>query len=312
MTSALQRVVPTQDERGARPRRGQARPARLGPPRRADRARSSRSTPRRSPRLFSAAPEDAARLPGAIAFFAWALPLWTFVEVATSAARARRAFGPEIRLRIFWEQIARIVLRARLLRCSASTSIGLMLAHLCSLALTALLCVPLLGRYYDLRPAAARADRPARWPASCSARASALLPSNLVAPAADRRAAAGAQPDAARARAAPRRPACSRSPARSRPCRYIVRQSFQYVLGAARPRPRRMSTAPQVGAALPFRQPRLDRAGRAARRPAHLRRRRHPQRLPARGGGGACRCSGSWSRRAASRRSSARPRRSSR
>ena len=57
--------------------------------------------------LFSAAPQDQARLPQAVALFVWALPLWTFVEVATSAARARRAFGPEIRLRIFWEQIAR-------------------------------------------------------------------------------------------------------------------------------------------------------------------------------------------------------------
>src|SRR5206468_5732053 len=42
--------------------------------------------------LFSAAPQDAARLPRAVALFVWALPLWTFVEVATSAARARRAF----------------------------------------------------------------------------------------------------------------------------------------------------------------------------------------------------------------------------
>ena len=37
--------------------------------------------------LFSAAPADAPHLPGAIALFAWALPLWTFVEVATSAVR---------------------------------------------------------------------------------------------------------------------------------------------------------------------------------------------------------------------------------
>ena len=58
--------------------------------------------------LVSAAPEDRPTLPTAIALFAWTLPLWTFVEVATSAARARRAFGPEIRLRLFWEQIARI------------------------------------------------------------------------------------------------------------------------------------------------------------------------------------------------------------
>ena len=58
--------------------------------------------------FISAAPEDRANLATAIALFAPALPLWVFVEVATSAARARRAFGPEIRLRIFWEQIARI------------------------------------------------------------------------------------------------------------------------------------------------------------------------------------------------------------
>lgn len=100
--------------------------------------------------LFSAAPADEKRLPQAIALFAWALPLWVFVEVATSAARARRAFGPEIRLRIFWEQIARILFALGFFALGMD-SIGLMAAHLCSLALTALLCVPLLGRYYDLR-----------------------------------------------------------------------------------------------------------------------------------------------------------------
>ena len=100
--------------------------------------------------LVSAAPADRATLPQAIRLFAWALPLWTFVEVATSAARARRAFGPEIRLRIFWEQIARILF-ALLFFAAGFRNIGLMAAHLASLALTAALCVPLLGRYYDLR-----------------------------------------------------------------------------------------------------------------------------------------------------------------
>src|SRR4249919_2709897 len=99
--------------------------------------------------IFSAAPEDATRLPQAVALFVWALPLWTFVEVATSAARARRAFGPEIRLRIFWEQVARILF-AILFFLLGAGSIGLMAAHLCSLAVTAALCIPLLGRYYDL------------------------------------------------------------------------------------------------------------------------------------------------------------------
>ncbi|HYI41169.1 MAG TPA: oligosaccharide flippase family protein [Allosphingosinicella sp.] len=100
--------------------------------------------------LFSAAAQDKARLPTAVALFAWALPLWTFIEIATSAARARRAFGPEIRLRLFWEQIARILFALGFFALGAG-SVGLVLAHLSSLALTALLCVPLLGRYYDLR-----------------------------------------------------------------------------------------------------------------------------------------------------------------
>ena len=31
---------------------------------------------------------DKAGLPTAVALFAWGLPLWTFIEIATSAARA--------------------------------------------------------------------------------------------------------------------------------------------------------------------------------------------------------------------------------
>ena len=100
--------------------------------------------------FFAAAPEDAARVPLAIALFAWGLPLWVFIEVATSAARARRAFGPEIRLRIFWEQLARLAFAVGFFAAGFGAT-GLVLAHLCSLALTALLCLPLVGRYYDLR-----------------------------------------------------------------------------------------------------------------------------------------------------------------
>jgi O-antigen/teichoic acid export membrane protein len=100
--------------------------------------------------FFSAAPADRATLPTAVALFAWGLPLWTFVEIATSAARARRAFGPEIRLRLFWEQIARIAFALGFFGLGAG-SLGLVLAHLGSLALTALLCLPLLARYYQPR-----------------------------------------------------------------------------------------------------------------------------------------------------------------
>jgi O-antigen/teichoic acid export membrane protein len=99
--------------------------------------------------IFSTAPEDRESLPTAVALFAWALPLWTFVEVATSAARARRAFGPEIRLRLFWEQIARILFALGFFLAGAG-NLGLVAAHLCSLALTAALCLRLVGRYYDL------------------------------------------------------------------------------------------------------------------------------------------------------------------
>lgn len=126
---------------------------------------------------FATAPEDAPRLPLAIALFVWALPLWVFVEVATSAARARRAFGPEIRLRIFWEQSARIPF-ALLFFLIGFDSIGLMIAHLASLTMTAILCVPLLARYYDLR-LLMTAPMPARLVGSLVGSGIALLPANL-------------------------------------------------------------------------------------------------------------------------------------
>jgi O-antigen/teichoic acid export membrane protein len=127
--------------------------------------------------FFSAAPDDAARLPAAIALFAWALPLWAFIETATGAARARRAFGPEIRLRIFWEQIARILFATTFFLAGATNN-GLIMAHLCSLAVTALLCIPLLGRYYDLK-LLLRAPLPKGLVRELLVTGAALLPSNL-------------------------------------------------------------------------------------------------------------------------------------
>jgi O-antigen/teichoic acid export membrane protein len=178
--------------------------------------------------VFSAAPDDAERLPTAIALFVWALPLWTFIEVATSAARARRAFGPEIRLRIFWEQIARILFAIGFFLMGA-TSIGLMVAHLCSLALTALLCIPLLGRYYDLK-LLVRAPIPAGLARELLVTGLALLPSNLA-----RRALIDAPPvvlnlmlPGARGAAAAGLFEIAR---KISTVPLIVRQAFQYVLG---------------------------------------------------------------------------------
>ena len=178
--------------------------------------------------IFSAAPDDAERLPTAIALFIWALPLWTFIEVATAAARARRAFGPEIRLRIFWEQIARILFAVGFFLAGA-TSIGLMIAHLCSLALTAALCIPLLGRYYDLKRLI-RAPVPAGLARELLVTGLALLPSNL-----SRRALIDAPPvvlnlmlPGARGAAAAGLFEIAR---KISTVPLIVRQAFQYVLG---------------------------------------------------------------------------------
>ncbi|MCW3838419.1 lipopolysaccharide biosynthesis protein [Sphingomonas canadensis] len=100
--------------------------------------------------FFATAPQDREALPRMIAIFVWTLPLWTFVEIATSAARARRAFGPEIRLRLFWEQVARILFALGVFALGMRST-GLIVAHLASLSITALLSVRLLTRYYDPR-----------------------------------------------------------------------------------------------------------------------------------------------------------------
>jgi O-antigen/teichoic acid export membrane protein len=177
--------------------------------------------------LFSVAPRDQARLPHAIAIFAWALPLWTFVEIATSAARARRAFGPEIRLRLFWEQVVRILFAGGFFWVGLHTT-GLIIAHLASLALTAILSVRLLGRYYDLKllwTAPIRAPLARNvvvtglglLPSSFSTRALIDAPPlilNLMFPGAQGAAAAGLFEIGRKLSTVP----------------YIVRQAFQYVL----------------------------------------------------------------------------------
>lgn len=129
--------------------------------------------------LFNAAPADAARLVIAIRLFAWALPLWAIVEVATSAVRACHAFGPEVRLRLMWEQVARLA--AAVLMWSAGFGLlGLLAAHLISLAITAGAALRLLNRYVPLRDiAAARAGRAMLRDTFLSGVS--VLPSNILA-----------------------------------------------------------------------------------------------------------------------------------
>jgi O-antigen/teichoic acid export membrane protein len=178
--------------------------------------------------IFSVAPEDAPHIPQAIALFVWALPLWTFIEVATAAARARRAFGPEIRLRILWEQVARILFALGFFALGAG-SLGLMAAHLCSLAITAILCIRLLGRYYDLA-LLLRAPLPLGLVRNLILSGLGLLPSNLA-----RRALIDAPPvvlnlilPGARGASAA---ALFEIARKISTVPLIVRQAFQYVLG---------------------------------------------------------------------------------
>ncbi len=99
--------------------------------------------------LVNVAAKDRDDLATGIAIFAWALPFWAYVEIATSALRARKAFGPEIRLRVMWEQIMRMV-AAGLLYLAGAGTLGLLIAHLSSLALTCIFSTRLLARHYRL------------------------------------------------------------------------------------------------------------------------------------------------------------------
>jgi O-antigen/teichoic acid export membrane protein len=129
--------------------------------------------------LLNVADKDRPLVVPAIQLFVWALPLWAFVEIATSAMRARMVFGAEIRLRIVWEQILRLVF-AGLFFAGGLGLKGLFIAHLCSLAVTAFLCVRLLARYYSFAdlwrgPGASDTARSTFW-AGLS-----ILPSNIIA-----------------------------------------------------------------------------------------------------------------------------------
>lgn len=127
--------------------------------------------------LFNAAPADADRLVGAIKVFAWALPLWAFVEITTSALRSQRVFGAEIRLRVFWEQVLRLGF-AIIFWFAGWGFVGLLVAHLLSLAVTALLALRLTFRYFSVIDIiSGRAHGPIFWE---TARAGlAVMPANL-------------------------------------------------------------------------------------------------------------------------------------
>lgn len=128
--------------------------------------------------IINVADKDRDSLATGIALFAWALPFWAYVEISTSALRARKAFGPEIRLRVMWEQILRMG-AAILLSAAGAGTLGLLIAHICSLAITCIFSTRLLARYYRfdlvLRGASTRTMTLRTFYAGIS-----VLPSNVV------------------------------------------------------------------------------------------------------------------------------------
>ena len=128
--------------------------------------------------LLNVADHDRELVTPAIRIFIWALPLWAFVEIATSALRARMVFGAEIRLRIVWEQVMRLVF-AGLFFAGGLGLEGLFIGHLCSLAATAALSVRLLRRHFSFPDLlhggrGGMVDRETFW-AGIS-----ILPSNII------------------------------------------------------------------------------------------------------------------------------------
>ena len=99
--------------------------------------------------LFNVAEKDLAQLELAIKLFVWALPLWATLEIATSALRACQAFGPEIRLRLLWEQLCRFIL-ALILWLAGVDTLALLLAHLGSLSITTVMALRLLNTHCNL------------------------------------------------------------------------------------------------------------------------------------------------------------------
>ena len=135
---------------------------------------------------INAAPADRAGLALAVILFAWSLPLNSLVEVATAAVRARHAFGPEIRVKVVWEQVVRLVAAVLLWGAWrggaadwASGAVALSVAWLASQLVVAVLALRLVGRFYDV-------GRVLRAPLSLGQARSmlgygvALIPANLL------------------------------------------------------------------------------------------------------------------------------------
>lgn len=121
---------------------------------------------------------DEAHLTNVIRLYVWVLPFWTTVEVGTAAIRARRKFGPEIRVRIFYEQGLRLI-AAVIFYLIGLDTYGLFLAHLMSVILAAILALRLVARHYDLQ-AVIRAPLTGSLARDMRKYGFSVMPSNLI------------------------------------------------------------------------------------------------------------------------------------
>jgi len=128
--------------------------------------------------FVNASEADAARLVTVIRIYVWVLPFWTLVEVATAAVRARRTFGPEIRVRIFYEQGLRLLL-ATIFALVGMLTYGLFFAHLASVVIAAALALRLVAKHYNFGDIL-RAPLTGALPKEIWAFGLMLMPSNIT------------------------------------------------------------------------------------------------------------------------------------
>jgi len=122
--------------------------------------------------------DDQAHLTNVIRLYVWVLPFWTAVEVGTAAIRARRKFGPEIRVRIFYEQGLRLIAAVSFFFLGLDTY-GLFLAHLLSVILAAILAMRLVAKHYDMA-SLIRAKMTGQIAHDMSKYGFTVMPSNLI------------------------------------------------------------------------------------------------------------------------------------
>lgn len=99
--------------------------------------------------FINANERDSQHLVDIIRLYAWAVPLWCLIDVCTAAIRAQQVFGPEIKVRVFYEQGFRLVFGS-LFYFLGYLSFGLFISHLIGLAITAFFALRLIHRHYGL------------------------------------------------------------------------------------------------------------------------------------------------------------------